>query len=85
MQTPAISQARSRIASTIGISSTSGGIGNTELSTNEISASIQSAYGAAACAMVQSYRSCSHGMRAAAGLPGQPSGGSARFSTLSLR
>ena len=45
VQTPAISQARCGAASTIGISSTSGGIGNTELSTNEISARVHSAYG----------------------------------------
>ncbi len=43
MHTAAISQARRRAASTIGISRTSGGIGKTELSTNAISARIQSA------------------------------------------
>jgi hypothetical protein len=53
VQTPAISQARCGAASTIGISSASGGIGNTELSTNEISASSHSACGRNAWAMVQ--------------------------------
>ena len=53
MHTPAISHTRCGRASTIGISSASGGIGNTELSMNDTSARNHSACGAAAWRMVQ--------------------------------
>ena len=54
MATPAISQAREGRAITMGIISTSGGIGNTEDSTNATAASAGSAWRPSASRIVQS-------------------------------
>jgi hypothetical protein len=54
VQTVAISQARARLATIIGISMTSGGIGKKELSANEITASAGTAWRWPANPMTQS-------------------------------